>query len=109
MKKGFFVRSAIFMMFVMVTTLSFAAEKKAAGDAAKPAVAKGAAKADLVDINTATEAELKAVPGIGDTYAKKIIAERPYKGKNDLKKKNIVPAETYDQIKDKIIAKKVKK
>ena len=107
MKKGFFVRSAIFMMFViMVTTLSFAAEKKAAGDAAKPAAA---AKADLVDINTATEAELKAVPGIGDTYAKKIISERPYKMKNDLKKKNLVTAETYDQIKDKIIAKKAKK
>lgn len=107
MKKRFFTTSALFVMMILVATLSFAAEKKA-GEPAKPAAAK-AAKAELLDINTATEAELKAVPGIGDTYAKKIIAERPYKGKNDLKKKNIVPADVYDQIKDKIIAKKVKK
>lgn len=111
MKKRFLFRSTLFVMLVLAATLSFAAEKKAAGDTAKQSPAKGAAtqKAEPLDINTATEAELQAVPGIGDTYAKKIIAERPYKMKNDLKKKNIVPAEVYDQIKDKIIAKKVKK
>ena len=107
MKKSLFTTATLFVMMVLVATLSFATEKKAANDPAKPAAAS--AKAQLIDINTATEAELKAVPGIGDTYAKKIIAERPYKMKNDLKKKNIVTAETYDQIKDKIIAKKAKK
>lgn len=111
MKKRFFTTSALFVMMALVATLSFAAEKKGAGEAGKPAAAKGAAaaKEQLADINTATEADLMAVPGIGDTYAKKIIAGRPYKGKNDLKKKNIVPADVYDQIKDKIIAKKPKK
>jgi len=58
-----------------------------------------------LDINTATEAELKALPGIGDAYAAKIIAGRPYQGRNQLLQRKIIPAATYDQIKGKIIAK----
>jgi competence protein ComEA len=68
-----------------------------------------AAKAELIDINTATEAELKAIPGIGDAYSKKIIAGRPYAKKDQLKTKKIVPAAVYEKIKGKIIAKEVKK
>ena len=45
-----------------------------------------AAKADLVDINTATQAELEAVKGIGPVTAKKINDNRPYKSLTDLKK-----------------------
>lgn len=107
MKKSFFTTTTLFIMMVLVATLSFAAEKKAANDSAKPAAAS--AKTQLLDINTATEAELKAVPGIGDANAKKIIAGRPYKKKNELKTKDIVSTDVYDQIKDKIIAKKAKK
>ena len=64
-----------------------------------------APKADLLDINSATADELKALKGIGDAYSAKIIAGRPYKGKDDLVNKNIVPEKTYAEIKDKIIAK----
>jgi competence protein ComEA len=74
---------------------------------AKPA--KGDAKAEKkhapLDINTATSAELETLPGIGEAYSKKIVEHRPYKRKDELVQKKIVPQATYDKIKDHIIAK----
>src|ERR1700709_2396266 len=64
-----------------------------------------APKAELLDINSATSDQLHALPGVGKAYSAAIIKGRPYKGKDELVQKKIVPEKTYDGIKDKIIAK----
>ena len=75
----------------------------------KAADVKNVAKTKLVDINAATEADLKAIPGIGDAYAAKIIAGRPYANKTQLKSRKVLPGNIYEQVKDMIIAKQPKK
>ena len=64
-----------------------------------------AAKGPLMDINSASEKELATLKGIGDVRAKAIVKGRPYKGKDELVEKKIVPQNVYDDIKDQIIAK----
>jgi len=63
------------------------------------------AQANLIDINSASKEQLDALPGIGRARADAIIKGRPYKGKDDLVNKKIIPKNVYDGIKDKIIAK----
>ena len=62
-------------------------------------------KVDLLDINSAGKPDLVALKGIGDKRADDIIKGRPYKGKDELVQKKIIPKSIYDGIKDKIIAK----
>lgn len=79
------------------------AAKKDAAPAAKKDAAP-AAKVELIDINRASAKDLDALPGIGEARSKAIIAGRPYKAKDELTKRKIIPQNVYDGIKDKIIA-----
>jgi competence protein ComEA len=75
-------------------------------DPAKPErKAPPAAKKKLLDINSASADELKALKGIGEADAQKIVENRPYKTKDDLAQKGVVPMATYNKIKDQIVAK----
>jgi competence protein ComEA len=76
-----------------------------AGPPAVTAPAQPAAKQQLVDINSASAKDLAQLPGIGDARAAAIVKGRPYKGKDELVEKKIVPQTVYAQIKDQIIAK----
>lgn len=58
----------------------------------------------LIDINSASKAELMRLPGIGEVNAQKIIDGRPYKMKSQLKSRNIITEAAYDKIADQIIA-----
>ena len=84
-----------------------AVAKPSAATAATPAAAAKpatAAKSEPVDINTASKTDLQTIPGIGDVYASKIIAGRPYHSKDELTRKKILPAGVYAKTKDRLVA-----
>jgi DNA uptake protein ComE-like DNA-binding protein len=76
------------------------------GESVQPAgVHLAANQVAPVDLNSASEEQLRTLPGVGPARAQAIIAGRPFAGKDDLVKRNILPKNVYDGIKERIIAK----
>ena len=93
------------LVFLLSLVSGMAAAQKAEPGSKPEAMAQTAkAATEKLDINSATKDQLKALPGIGDAYAKAIIAGRPYRAKNELVTKKIIPQAAYEKVKDQIIA-----
>lgn len=82
------------------------AKQEAKGKSAEKSKAADKAKAaeEIIDINTATAAQLMTLDGIGEARAAAIIKGRPYRGKNELVDRKIVPGAVYEKIKEKMVA-----
>jgi DNA uptake protein ComE-like DNA-binding protein len=112
-----FFRLPLTILAITIAGPVLAAEAPATGSAshnsaapataAKPATSPQATvtpKAATVDINTASATDLKALPGMTDADAAKIVQGRPYKEPSDLVTKKVLPESAFSKIKDRVTA-----
>lgn len=100
---------ARWIVLIALAALTLMAQAPAKQAETKPAKVKTeAAPTGIVDINSATAEQLMTVPGIGEAYAAKIVAGRPYRAKNELVDKKVLPAGVYAKVKDHLVAKQKK-
>lgn len=89
------------LMLALIWTVSVNAQVKTV----KPTQPKSAM---TLDINSAPESEIVAL-GIEKAAAKKIVEMRPFRNKRELVSKQLITADQYDKLKDKIVARQPKK
>jgi DNA uptake protein ComE-like DNA-binding protein len=101
----------VFFLLVLFSVLpaNTAAQSGSSQPKSTASAAAKAKSAALMDINSAPKDQLDTLPGVGAAIADKIISGRPYRAKNELVQKKIIPQATYDKIKESIIAKQPKK
>src|ERR1051326_3885063 len=105
MKRKLAVSLLSFLISISLAAGFSLAQGKDTGKKTSPPAAAKKQKVELIDINSASKQDLMTLPGVGDAYSQKIIDNRPYRAKNDLVRKNIIPQATYDKISGQIIAK----
>jgi len=96
-------RALALSICLLSVPLAGAADKATPAGTATPA-ASAQATAALIDINSASAMELSKLPGIADARSAAIIKGRPYKRKDELVQRKILPQAVYDGIKDRVIA-----
>jgi DNA uptake protein ComE-like DNA-binding protein len=98
-----FIAVLVALLFALGMAAAPAFAQKDAPKPAAPAGAKEMPK-EKVDINSASAEELQKLPGIGEALSKKIVENRPYKRKDELVQKKVIPGPTYEKIKDHVVA-----
>lgn len=101
------MRNCLLIIVVAALTLTACAKQAANTNQTsnRKTTSSSHSEGGLLDLNSATKAELISLPGIGEAYADKIIANRPFHDKGELVRKKIIPASTYDEITNLVIAK----
>jgi DNA uptake protein ComE-like DNA-binding protein len=99
-----FSTATLFVIFFLAGPVIKLGAAQTADAPSQTIAQKIAASKDLLDINTATAEQLKALPGMGDAYIARIIAGRPYTAKNQLVTRGVIPQAAYEKVKDQIIA-----
>lgn len=100
------VTLATFAVFCLLAAVPLAGTQALAAEdtSSSMAMAQGEGHDAPVDLNSASPKELRALPGIGQAYSKKIIEHRPYKSVEELRTRNVLPLGTYSKIRDKVVA-----
>ncbi len=106
------IRAAHLRLLAALLAVPALAAGAQGGTPPAPAASRAASAAvahKLVDINHASRAQLKTLPGIGDAEAERIVAGRPYLSKAELVTRQVLPAGVYQALRHRMVALQDKK